>query len=127
VGRLLVYGGGVPAAFVLVHGKDNGKPVVELRLTGGNFALCGKRAVAGSSGPNASKKVVRQLWGKGKGAFRTRGRYAATVVRGTFWLTADRCDGTQVTVKQGRVQVSDLVRHTKVFVRAGSTYLARKR
>jgi PKD domain len=126
-GSLLVYGNGVAAAFVLVHGKDKGKPIVELRLAGGNFALCGKRAVAGSSGTRASKKVVRQLWGKGKGAFRTRGRYAAAVVRGTFWLTADRCDGTQVTVRQGRVEVSDLVRHTTVSVRAGSTYVARKR
>ena len=127
VGKILVYGNGPPALFVLVHGTDKGKRVVELRLTGGNFALCGKRSVSSSSGAAAPKKIVRSLWGKGKGAFRTRARYAAATVRGTFWLTTDRCDGSQVTVRQGRVEVSDLVLHKKVLVRAGKSYLARKR
>ncbi len=127
VGTLLVYGSGIPASFVVVHATDKGKRIVELRLTGGNFAACGKRSVAGSSATAPPKKVIRQLWGSGKGTFRTRARYASATVRGTFWLTADRCDGTQVTVKQGRVEVSDFVRHTKVSVRAGGSYLARKR
>jgi hypothetical protein len=70
---------------------------------------------------------VRQLWGSGKGNFRTVGSYASATVRGTIWLTADRCDGSQVTVRQGVVQVRDLVRRTTVSVRAGHTYFARKR
>jgi hypothetical protein len=125
-GRLLVFGNGPSATFVLVHLNEKGKPLVELRLTGGDFSVCGKRTVSRASGAAAPPKVVRALWGNGKGSFRTSARYAATTVRGTFWLTADRCDGTQVTVRQGRVEVNDLVRHKKVFVRAGS-YLARKR
>ena len=31
-----------------------------------------------------------RLWGKGKGKFRTRGRYGAATVTGTWWLTEDR-------------------------------------
>jgi PKD repeat protein len=123
-GTLAVYGAGVPAAFVLVRGTDRGKPVVELRLTGGNFNVCGKRK-SSVSGAKKPPKTVRRLWSKGKGQFRTRGRYAAAVVRGTWWLTADRCDGTLVTVKQGTVQVSDLPHRKTVSVRAGRSYLAK--
>jgi PKD repeat protein len=125
-GTLTVYGAGVPAAFLLLRGTDSGKPIVELRLTGGNFQVCGKSGrkifAAGAKKP---PKTVRRLWSKGKGRFRTRGRYAAAVVRGTWWLTADRCDGTLVTVKQGTVRVSDLRRHRTVSVRAGRSYLAK--
>jgi hypothetical protein len=51
------------------------------------------------------RKRVRRLWGDGKGRFRTRGRYGAGTVRGTKWLTKDRCDGTLVRVVRGRVAV----------------------
>lgn len=62
-------------------------------LTGGRFPKgCGKAA---------RSPVVRKLWARGKGRFRTRGRYASAVVRGTRWLTADRCDGTLVQVAEG--------------------------
>jgi PKD repeat protein len=125
-GTLSVYGAGVSSAFLLLRGTDSGKPIVELRLTGGNFQTCGKSgrqvfAAAAKTPP----KTVRRLWGKGKGRFRTRGRYAAAVVRGTWWLTTDRCDGTLVTVKQGTVRVSDLRRHRTVSVKAGHSYLAK--
>jgi PKD repeat protein len=126
-GSLLVFGNGVPAAFVLSKVREGGKTIVVLRLAGGNFAVCGKRTVARAAGASVTKKkVVRQLWGSGKGNFRTSGRYASATVRGTVWLTADRCDGTQVTVRQGVVQVRDIVKRTTVSVRAGQTYLARK-
>ena len=69
--------------------------------------------------------VVRQLWGNGKGRFRTRGRYAAATVRGTYWLTVDRCDGTLTQVRQGIVQVSDFRLKKQVTVRAGKSYLAK--
>jgi hypothetical protein len=117
-------GGGVAAAFVLLKGTDNGHAVTELRLTGGNFSGC-KRKLADSS--KVKPKPVRLLWGKGTGQFRTRGLYAAATVRGTYWLTTDRCDGTLVTVRQGRVQVRDLVKQKNVVVPAGKSYLARKR
>jgi PKD repeat protein len=123
-GTLNVYGAGVPAAFILVRGTDSGKPIVELRLTGGNFKVCGKRKTSAAVATKPPK-TVRRLWGKGKGRFRTRGRYAAAVVRGTWWLTADRCDGTLVSVRQGIVQVSDLPHKRTVRVRAGRSYLAK--
>jgi len=122
-GTVLVYGNGVFAAFVLLRGTDNGKPIVELRLTGGNFAACARKLSVASK---AKPKVIRQLWAKAKGRFRTRGRYASATVRGTGWLTADRCDGTLVKVNQGIVQVSDFTLKKKLLVRAGTSHLAKK-
>jgi hypothetical protein len=70
--------------------------------------------------------VVRQLWGNGKGRFRTRGNYSSATVRGTFWLTADRCDGTFTRVRQGVIEVRDLRLRRTIRLRAGQTYLARR-
>jgi hypothetical protein len=124
VGNLTVKGAGdISAAFKLLRGTANKKPVVELRLTRGNFSVCPKRKK--SSAAQTVTTTVRQLWGNGKGSFRTRGKYAAATVRGTRWLTVDRCDGTQVKVAQGVVQVTDLAKRRQVTVRAGSSYLAK--
>jgi sugar lactone lactonase YvrE len=98
-------------------------PVTELQLFGGNFRkLCGTSAGALASA--GKKKVVRQLWGVGKGRFRTKGRYASAAIRGTEWLTQDRCDGTLVRVKAGSVTVRDLVRKKTVIVKAPKIYLS---
>ena len=121
-GSVRLFGSGVFAKFQLLRGTDNKKPIVELRLIEGNFAVC-KRKTSGVSA--AAPKVVRQLWGNGKGRFRTRGRYAVATVRGTHWLTVDRCDGTLTQVRQGIVQVSDLRLKKQVTVRAGKSYLAK--
>jgi PKD repeat protein len=126
-GTLTAYGAGVAAAFVLVRGTDAGKPIVELRLVGGNFSLCGKRKASSvTAGPKPPTTTVRQLWGKGHGRFRTKGRYAAAAVRGTWWLTKDRCDGTLVSVKQGSVRVTDVPKKKTVVVKTGHSYLAKK-
>ena len=125
VGTLTVNGaGGVTAAFRLLRGTDQGKAVVELRLVKGDFGVCKKTKRAGRS-RRAAATVVRQLWGDGKGSFRTRGRYASATVRGTRWLTSDRCDGTQVKVARGVIQVRDFPQRRLVTVRAGRSYLAR--
>jgi hypothetical protein len=79
-------------------------------------------SVTKKKGPHA---VLGKLWGNGKGRFRTKGRYSSATVRGTIWLTADRCDGTLTTVKRGTVSVRDLRRHKTVTVKAGQSYLAR--
>ena len=125
-GTLVVSGRGAVAIFVLVRGTDRGTPVVELRLAGGNFGVCGRRAPAAFAAPAPPPRVVRHLWAKGTGKYRTRGRYAAATIRGTEWRTVDRCDGTLVRVTQGRVEVADLPRRRNVLVRAGRTYLARQ-
>ena len=67
----------------------------------------------------------RRLWGNGHGRFRTRGRHGTATVRGTCWLTEDRCDGTLVRVKRGLVEVRDLERRKTVMVPAGESYLAK--
>ena len=125
-GTVTVYGNGVLAAFVLVRGTDLGKPIVEFRLTSGNFAACKRKLAAVTATKPPSTKVIRQLWAKGKGKFRTRGRYASATVRGTIWLTADRCDGTLTRVNQGTVQVADFTLKKKFLVHAGSSHLAKK-
>jgi PKD repeat protein len=124
-GTITVYGNGVFAAFLLLRGTDNGKPIVELRLTAGNFAAC-NRKLSAVSAKKPPPKVIRQLWAKAKGHFRTRGRYASATVRGTIWLTADRCDGTLTRVNQGTVQVSDFPLKKKFLVHKGASHLARK-
>ena len=64
-------------------------------------------------------KIVRAVWGDGKGKFRTKGRYSSATVRGTNWLTADRCDGTLTKVKRGVVEVRDIKKKQTVRVPAG--------
>ncbi|MDA0174518.1 hypothetical protein OJ998_35795 [Solirubrobacter taibaiensis] len=74
----------------------------------------------------AAKKVKsRKLWGKGKGAFRTSGRYSAATVRGTTWLVQDTCTSTLTRVTEGVVTVRDNVKKKNVVVRAGKRYTAK--
>jgi hypothetical protein len=98
--------------------------VTELRLSGGNFKTCpvGQRQPSAVGG--TPKRPVRRLWGDGKGRFRTRGRFGSAAVRGTRWLTVDRCDGTLIQVSVGRVTVRDFTRRRTVIVVAGRSYLA---
>ena len=76
---------------------------------------------------SGKSKSVRRLWGQGSGKFRTQGRFASATVRGTTWLTNDRCDGTQVQVTTGTVTVRDLVQKRDVPVTAPGTYFAKAR
>jgi uncharacterized repeat protein (TIGR01451 family) len=124
-------------AFIIVQAGPGAVP--ELVLQGGDFAgVCGTtQRLLSAKGPKAkpkakpklkrvTKKVVRSLWGEGSGKFRTRGRYSAATVRGTFWLTADRCDGTLTRVEEGVVAVLDIPKKKTILVTAGHSYLAAK-
>ena len=82
---------------------------------------CPRRAPAATNPPR------RRLWGNATGRFTTKGRYASAAVRGTIWLTEDRCDGTLTRVTSGSVAVRDRARRRTVIVRAGHSYLARTR
>jgi hypothetical protein len=105
--------------------QSPGASVTDLVLRSGNFdALCGSGGVDVARA-SANTKTVRHLWASGKGKFRTTGRFAAASIRGTEWLTEDRCDGTLITVKTGAVSVFDQVLQRTVVVTAGKTYLAR--
>jgi hypothetical protein len=103
--------------------KVAAKPITDLVLSGGSFARCPR---AGKSS-SAASKTVRQLWGNAGGKFRTKGRYSSATVRGTTWLTADRCDGTLSKVTLGSVSVFDQVRKKTVVVTAGHSYVAKPR
>jgi hypothetical protein len=133
VGTVTLYGDGKDTAQFVpsrtserVKGKK--RALVQFTLIGGDFSTCGasRRTASSPLAGDAKKKpkVVRALWGSGKGKFRTRGRYASATVRGTIWLTADRCDGTLTQVRQGVVSVVDFTRKRTVRVRAGRSYLA---
>jgi hypothetical protein len=105
--------------FTIRQGKRSA--LVTLVLSGPELKRCGAGASA------AAKKKVRRLWGDGKGRFRTKGKYAAGTVRGTKWLTEDRCGSTRVKVARGRVAVRDLVRRKTRVVRAGRSLTVRAR
>jgi Tol biopolymer transport system component len=98
-------------------------PVTELRLRGLPYRLsCG--AVDSRAAHAASRKKLGKLWGSGKGRFRTRGRFSAATVRGTKWLTVERCDGTFTQVAKGKVSVFVRATGRRLTLRAGRAYLA---
>jgi hypothetical protein len=110
--------------------KKPAKLITDLVLTGEpSRSTCaplkGARAAVETKKKKGPKSVLGKLWGNGKGKFRTSGKYSSATVRGTFWLTEDRCDGTLVTVKRGVVSVQDFKRKKTVSVKAGHSYLAR--
>jgi len=112
---------------ILQSRKAKAKGLTELRLKGSSFRSCkprkrrqGKRAQAA-----LSKKAIRRLRSNAGGRFRTRGRFSAATVRGTKWLTVDRCDGTLTKVTRGRVAVRDFRRKKTVLVKRGKSYLAK--
>ena len=92
-------------AFRVTQTRGN-KPITQLALSA--RLSCGKKTTKAQA--SAKKKKVRGLWGDGKGNFRTRGRNAAATVRGTKWLTEDRCNSTKITVKRGKVLVRDFAK-----------------
>jgi hypothetical protein len=102
-----------------IQQKRSASPVTDAQLVTSK-AKCGKVSAHAS----ASKRLGR-LWATGKGKFRTKGRYSAASVRGTTWLTEDRCDGTFTKVSRGRVSVRDNVKRKTIILTAGQSYLAR--
>jgi hypothetical protein len=47
-------------------------------------------------------------------------------VKGTQWLTEDRCNGTLFRVKRGVVSVRDFRKKKTVLVKKGKSYLAKR-
>jgi streptogramin lyase len=120
------FGGGVFA----VRQPRSGCGRVDVYLRGGSFRRCALPARRGTA-PRASAsrtRRVRRLWGRDSGGkFRSHGRHSHATVRGTRWLTEDRCDGTLTRVTNGAVVVRDFKRHRSLVVRAGHSYLAKAR
>jgi hypothetical protein len=129
--QLASFGG---ATFRVSQPRDGGK-VVTLDMMHGDFESCTEsravqrrtvkaRSAAKRKGARAARRSVRELWGSGKGRFRTRGRHAAATVRGTEWSIEDRCDATVVRVRSGVVDVEDFGTGRTVAVRAGQSHVA---
>jgi hypothetical protein len=123
------------AAFVITQAPDGATLIT---LQGGDFDVCTapkrhtsavgakpkpKPKPAPKAKPKVPTTVVRSLWGEGKGSFRTQGRYSAATVRGTMWLTEDRCDGTYTKVLEGVVDVFDQVNNKHLTVIAGHSVI----
>jgi virginiamycin B lyase len=101
--------------------------MTDLYLRGGSFARCPRSLKAVASGADRKRRSVRSLWGRDhSGKFRTHGRDSVATVRGTTWLTRDRCDGTLTVVRSGAVSVRERRTHRRVIVRAGGRHLARR-
>jgi hypothetical protein len=88
------------------------------------------RSVCNAQGQQAtaaklSARILGLLRGRGKGHFRTRGRFSAATIRGTEWGVRDRCDGTLTVVTRGVVAVRDFTLRKTVTVTTGQTYLAK--
>jgi hypothetical protein len=98
-----------------------------LQLYGGKFKGCPRapKAVLFTRRKQSPSRTVRQLWGSGSGPFRTVGRFASATIRGTTWLTADRCNATLVRVTTGKVAVRDFARKRTIILKAPKRYLAR--
>ncbi|MEA2468085.1 MAG: hypothetical protein QOJ57_2211 [Thermoleophilaceae bacterium] len=108
----------------LVKQDRSARGLTELALTGGDLTKCttARRKVGGT----AARTVLRRLFGRARGRFRTRGRFSTATVRGTEWTVIDRCDGTLTTVERGTVVVRDRVKHRTVRLKSGERYLARR-
>ena len=77
------------------------RAVIDLKLVGGRPGVC---AGTQSSQQSLAPRVIRRLRGNARGRFRTRGSNSAATIRGTKWLTEDRCDGTHIESTKGRVE-----------------------
>jgi hypothetical protein len=89
------------------------------------LALKGRPVCAAKSKRKAS---TNRLWGQDDhGRFRTRGRNGTATVRGTRWLTEDRCAGTYFKVADGAVDVRDRRGRKKATLGRGDSYLVKAR
>jgi hypothetical protein len=112
-----------------VRQPASGRGFTDIILRGPALDCSGSaRSTARAAAVTKRKRKKRQLWGRDRGGrFRTHGNNSVATVRGTSWITTDTCNGTRTTVKAGAVSVRDVHRHRTVLVRAGHTYLARRR
>jgi DNA-binding beta-propeller fold protein YncE len=106
--------------------------LTQIALAGSSFASCPAPGTAHASAAKPAHKpakpshVVRQLWSKDNhGQFQTHGHNSVATVRGTEWITQDRCDGTLTHVLRGVVSVRPHGARHSIDVTAGHSYLAR--
>jgi hypothetical protein len=110
------------------------EPQTQLSLTGG-LSGCGRPTASVNTAPGGHvgiaaavrrRPATRLVWGSDNhGHFSTRGANALATVRGTVWMTEDRCDGTLTRVVKGIVTVRNLRTGHSFTVRAGHKRLVR--
>lgn len=101
--------------------------VKQRRVAGGLTDITLSEPLSCQNGRTAasSARRARRVWGDGRGRFRTGGRGGAAAVRGTIWLTEDRCNGTFFRVRRGTVDIRDFAKKRTITLRAPRTYFAR--
>lgn len=114
--------------FSITQAKD--QAVADIALRGGSFADCPRTMAPARTKGTAARahrpRVVRRLWtSDDHGKYRTHGRNSTALVRGTRWLTEERCDGTLTRVAAGAVSVRERRSGRTVVLRAGQQHLAR--
>jgi hypothetical protein len=114
-------------AFALEQRKKGAITLLQLKAPFGETVEGAALLRGGQSTTALRRKRGRKLWGRGKCRCRTKGKRSSGTARGTWWLTAERPNGTLTKVLEGKVLVKDHVRKRKVLVKAGQRYLARRR
>jgi hypothetical protein len=132
VGHVIVYPTGTSATFIPTRtsipaptkkNKNRKKPIIVLRLVGGDFSSCSNAALRSLSAKKPRPK--RTLWARGKGNYRTVGNVSSATVSGTSWVTTDTCAGTLTKVLVGVVAVKDFTTGKTIILKAGQSYLAK--
>jgi hypothetical protein len=101
------------------------KGLVRIRLRGRLY--CGGRRGTIATTPRKRRRR-RHVWGTDSGGlFQTLGLDSVTTVRGTRWLTEDRCNGTLTRVVRGSVVVRERRSGKRFVLHAGDRHLARHR
>ncbi len=91
-----------------------------------------KGRTASTSATARASAASRQLWARAKGRFRTTGYKGSATIRGTEWLTIDRCAGkkrtTQFRVVEGQIEIDDFSKKGAVnkLLGAGKQFTAGK-
>jgi hypothetical protein len=115
----------------VVRQRRTGDGMTSLVLRGGSFRQCRRTANAASfplALAGGKRTPIRRLWSNDRdGRFRTHGRNSVATARGTRWVTEESCDGTLTRVFEGAVSVRDHGRKRTKLVRAGHSYLARRK
>jgi len=107
-----------------VRQSRSGGGVVKIALSG--RLDCRPRASTATT--SRKRKRRRRVWGVDSGGlFETLGLNSIGTVRGTRWLTEDRCGGTFTRVTEGTVVVRNRATGKRVVLDAGETYFAKRR
>lgn len=107
-----------------VRQPADGGGIVKIVLRG-RLDCRAKRSLATTS---RRRRYRRRVWGVDLGGlFQTLGLGSVTTVRGTRWLTEDRCGGTLTKVVRGSVVVRDRATGKRFVLHAGERHFARRK